>query len=107
MSDFIQTVLEMRDGKVAAQINQKFSELMIAVAEHQGKGSFSLKLNIKPTKIGHRDEVAEIEIDYEIGMKKPFRKHSSSQFFMSPDGRITRNDPNQFQMDFNTEKEAK
>lgn len=100
MADFVSTVMEMRDGKVASQINQKFSELMTAIAEHQGKGSFALKLSIKPTKMGMRDEVSEVEIDYDISIKKPFRKHSNSQFFMTPDGGLTRQDPNQFEIDF-------
>ncbi len=100
MADFISTVMEMRDGKVAAQVNQKFSELMTAIAEHQGKGSFTLKLSVTPAKLGLRDEVAEVEIDYDISMKKPFRKLSKAQFFMTPDGQLSRQDPNQFQMDF-------
>lgn len=100
MADFIQTVMEMRDGKVAAQINQKFTELMTAIAEHQGKGDFSLKLRINPAKLSLRDEVAEVEIDYDISMNKPFRKLSKAQFFMTPDGQLSRQDPNQFEMEF-------
>jgi uncharacterized beta-barrel protein YwiB (DUF1934 family) len=100
MADFISTVMEMRDGKVAAQINQKFAELMTAIAEHQGKGNISLKLTVVPTKMGLRDEISEVEIDYDITVKKPFRKHTRSQFFMTQDGQLSRQDPNQFQMDF-------
>jgi hypothetical protein len=107
-SDFINFVLEMRSGAVAADINSKFNELLQAVMETTGKGELTIKFTIKPSRLAMGGAVVEIEAEHDCKMKKPQLSIGHSLFYVNEDGELLREDPAQSQMfekDQSTEKE--
>lgn len=101
--DIIQTLLEMRNGKVASDINRKFAELLNAIYEHRKKGSITLKIDIAPAKFDDSMMVTEVSIDPEVKLNKPDRPLDSAMFFVTSEGKLSRLDPAQHQMFDETE----
>lgn len=96
-ADFVNTLMEMRRGSVAIECSKRFNELMSAILEYGEKGELTLKLSVKPTKfVG--TTVAEVEIDTDIKIKKPEEQPGRAAFFVSKDGRLSREDPRQTAM---------
>lgn len=52
--------MEMRNGKVASDINRKYSELMNAIYEHRKKGSIVIKIDVEPAKFDDTMTVVEV-----------------------------------------------
>ena len=98
MADFLNTVVEMRSGKVALNCNEKFNELIAAVLETGGKGELNFKLSVKPSKFGMGGVVAELELDHEVKIKKPELEIGRSFFFVGEGGELLREDPDQVAM---------
>ena len=98
MVDIIQTLMEMRNGKVASDINRKFAELMNAIYEHRKKGSITIKIDIAPAKFDEAMLVTEVDIAPDVKLNKPDRPLDSSMFFVTRDGNLSRIDPTQHQM---------
>jgi hypothetical protein len=61
MTDFVSLLVDMRSGQVAADINQKFNEVLSAVLETAGAGELTVKFKIKPAKLGMGGAVIETE----------------------------------------------
>lgn len=107
-TDFLATILDMRAGKVASDINQKFNTVLDAVIATGGKGEINLKIKIKPSEFGEGGTVVQVQASHEIKAKSPELVTGPSTFFVSRDGTLTRSDPAQQAM-FETEpiQEAK
>lgn len=88
-----------RRGELLGAIDQQFGELVAAIQLHQGKGSLTLKLDLKMNKAG------QIEIIPGVSIKKPTRALGTGIYFATDEGRLTRRDPNQ--MDFEDEIERR
>lgn len=95
MTDFLNILMEMRSGKVATDVNLKFNEVLKAVLETGGKGELTIKLFVKPSKMGMGGAVIEVETEHECKLKKPELAVGRSFFFVTPDGNLTREDPDQ------------
>lgn len=95
MADLLQVLLEMRNGGVAADCNKKWDELLKAVLETGGKGELTIKLQVKPARMAMGGAVVEVETSHECKAKKPELMVGSSTFFVTKDGRLTRDDPDQ------------
>ena len=106
MTDLLQILLDMRNGQVAADCNQKFNDVLRSVLETGGKGKLTIDLNIIPAKFGRGAAVIEIETSHECKMKKPEFTIGKSTFFVTPNGDLTREDPEQMPM-FEEKKEDK
>ena len=52
MTDLLQVLLDRRSGQVAADCNNKFNEVLKAVLDTGGKGELTLKLLMRPSKMG-------------------------------------------------------
>jgi hypothetical protein len=104
-ADFIHLLLEMRNGAVASDCNRKFNELLDAVFETGAKGEFTVKVSVKPSKRAMGGAVIEVETEHECKTKKPELSVGRSLFFVTQDGRLTRDDPNQEAM-FGTREEV-
>lgn len=105
MTDLLSVLLEMRNGAVAADCNAKFSEVLKAVLDTGGKGELTIKLFVKPSKMGMGGTVVEVETDHECKLKKPELEIGRSFFFVTADGDLTRQDPAQTAMFTETAKE--
>jgi len=103
-SDFLATILDMRQGKVAQNCNEKFNECLQAVLDTGGKGELTLKLHIRPSKMGLGGAVVEVEMEHDIKLKKPELEIGKAFFFVARDGSLTREDPEQIAMEL-TESE--
>lgn len=95
MTDLLQILLDMRSGQVASDCNAKFGEVLKAVLDTGGKGELTIKLFIKPSKMRMGGAVVEVETEHECKAKKPELHVGKSTFFVTKDGDLTRNDPNQ------------
>lgn len=95
MTDLLQTLLDMRNGAVASDCNEKFNEVLKAVLDTGGKGELSIKIFIRPSKMGMGAAVIEVETEHECKMKKPELGIGRSIFFVTKEGTLTRNDPAQ------------
>ncbi len=102
--DLISTLMEMRNGQVAIDSSRKWNELMAAVIEHGKKGKFSLVLEVTPTVNNLKRGVGQVSIAYQITINKPDINVGPSMFFVGPDGKLSRNDPDQ--MEFFENKES-
>jgi len=90
--------MDMRSGSVAQDINSKFNELVSAVLETGAKGELTVKLLVKPSKYAMGGAVVEVEAEHEVKSKVPELKVGKSVFFITKDGRMTREDPAQSAM---------
>jgi len=103
MTDLLQILLDMRNGAVAQDCNEKFNDVLRGVLETGGKGELTIKLFIKPSKMGMGGAVVEVETEHECKTKKPELAIGRSVFFVKEDGTLTRDDPQQTAM-FNQEE---
>lgn len=93
--DFVSTLMEMRGGEVACDVNRKFHELLTSVLETGAKGELTLKFKIKPSKFAMGGAVLEVETEHDCKVKKPELSIGRSLFFVSKEGNLSRDDPAQ------------
>lgn len=96
--------MDIRNGAVAMDINQKFNSVLGAVLETAGKGELTIKLLISPSKMGMGGAVIETEVSHECKVKRPELKIGSGFFFVTAEGELSRDDPAQVNM-FNLSEE--
>ncbi len=98
-NDVLAVMLDMRNGQVCNDINGKFNEVLNAVLETGGKGELTIKLMVRPSKTGKAGAVIEVETRHECKLKKPELAVGASLFFVTPQGVLTRTDPDQMTID--------
>lgn len=105
MTDLLQVILDMRSGQVAQDCNNKFNDVLAAVLDTGCKGELMIKILVEPSKFGMGRAVLEIQATHECKVKKPENSIGKSLFFVTKDGSLTRDDPEQTAMfDLETEK---
>lgn len=97
MTDYINTLLEARNGKVAADINAKFTELVAAIMETGKSGKISVTLAVKPSRVANH-RVVEVAIAHDCKISKPEQEIGEAVFFLTPTGELSRVDPAQEEM---------
>jgi hypothetical protein len=109
LNDLISVLMDMRSGAVAADINEKFNDVLKAVLDTGGKGELVIKLKITPSKFGMGGAVLEIETEHECKMQRPELKVGKALFFVSREGKLSREHPDQANMGpmFNEQTEGK
>lgn len=95
MTDIISLLTDMRSGKVLVDINDKFNTVLGAVLATGGKGDLTIKLFIKPSKMGMGGAVIEVETEHEAKCRTPELAVGRSFFFVNDKGDLTREDPEQ------------
>ena len=100
--DFISLVAELKGGRVAAQLGDDFKDLVAAVMKHGRKGDLTLKLKVDPARITD-GAVKEVEVGYELKVTTPKPNHGHTIFFTKEDASLSRQDPAQSEMDFESE----
>ncbi len=98
MTDVLGVLLDMRNGAVARDLNEKFNAVIEGVLATGQKGQLNLKLFVKPSKMGMGGSVIEVQASHEISLKVPELEIGNATFFVSKQGTLMRNDPNQESM---------
>ncbi len=94
-NDLLSFLLDMRNGQVVCDINEKFNEVVKAVVETGGKGELTIKLLVNPSKFAMGGAVVEIEAEHTCKAKSPELKIGKAMFFVGKTGRLTREHPDQ------------
>jgi len=97
-TDFIQTLTDMRNGEVLLDVNGKFNELLEHVLSIGAKGSITLTVQVQPSKRALGGAVVEVTASHDCKLKLPELAIGNSLFFVTKDGRLTRDDPAQTEM---------
>lgn len=97
-NDLLHLLLEMRNGAVAIDLNNKFQEVLTSVLEAAGKGELTITLSVEPSKMGMGGVVLEVSAEHKVKMKKAELPVGKAAFFVTKEGRLTRDDPAQEQM---------
>ena len=98
MTDLLQFILDMRSGQVAQDCNEKFNKVLAAVLETGDPGELEIKLKIEPGKLGMGGCVLEVKASHKLKTKIPELDIGDAFFYVTKDGRLTRDDPAQTAM---------
>ena len=96
--NFLGFIQSFRRGELLRQGDQQLSEVIAAMAENGGDGELTIKLPFKLNKGG------QIECTPKITSKIPQRPMGTGIFFADDDGRLTRRDPNQLDIEDEIER---
>lgn len=84
---FAAILQELAKGTVHTELSTALADLMVAVQEHQKKGSITLKLTVEP-----KGDAYSVSSDITVAAPKA---KPSSIFFADDSGNLTRSDPRQ------------
>lgn len=87
--NFLEFLQTFRRGELLTSGDEKLNELMDAMATTDGDGSITISLKFKRNKAG------QLEVTPDISLKKPRRSLGTGIYFATEDGRLSRRDPNQ------------
>lgn len=87
--NFLEFLQTFRRGELLSEGDRKLNELMDAMSQTDGDGSLSVKLKF------HRNKAGQIEITPQVAITKPQRALGAGIYFSTDDGRLSRRDPNQ------------
>lgn len=96
--NFLEFVSSFRRGELLDEGNQKLNELMDAIQRTGGNGDLTLKLKFKVNKAG------QLEITPSLTISKPTRALGAGIYFVSNDGRLSRRDPRQMDIEDEIER---
>jgi len=96
--DVLKTI---RKGRLVHEMAEKIQELTTAVREHGKKGDLVLKLTISPIGKTDADGIGSINVTLEDSLRinKPEARKGATIFFASRKGTLTRNNPDQTEME--------
>lgn len=86
---FTDVIGDLENGYLLKELTTKVYEIVRAVRETRKPGALSLKVKISPTGRG------SVELDAKVDATIPEHDRPTTTFFMSHDGTLLRNDPNQ------------
>lgn len=90
--EFTQTLREVRDGDLVAELTDKMRQLVEAVRGTDRGGSITVKLTLKPMKKG----IGMYTVEDEVKLASPEPERESTTFmFVTADNELTRRDPRQ------------
>jgi hypothetical protein len=96
--NFLELIQSFRRGELLTEGDAKLNELVEAIQRTGAGGDLTLKLKVKVNKAG------QLEIVPELAIKKPQRALGTGIYFASDDGRLTRRDPNQMDIEDEIER---
>lgn len=96
--NFLELIQSFRRGELLGEGDTKLGELIEAIQRTGAGGDLTLKLKFKVNKAG------QIEIVPEMTIKKPTRALGTGIYFANDDGRLTRRDPNQMDIEDEIER---
>ena len=96
--NFLEFIQSFRRGELLAEGDARLNELVEAIQLTGAGGDLTLKLKVKVNKAG------QLEVVPELTIKKPRRALGTGIYFASDDGRLTRRDPNQMEIEDEIER---
>lgn len=96
--NFLEFIQGFRRGELLEQGDQKLAELVEAIQQTGGSGSLTLKFNLKMNKAG------QFETTPDLTIKKPQRSMGTGIYYATDDGRLTRRDPHQMDIEDEIER---
>lgn len=93
MTNFLEDLSLIREGQAVIRCTEEWKDLIAAVVEHGGKGSFTLKLSVEPNGEG------AVTITTDISVKQPKAGVGKAVFYAQPGGDLSRRDPRQRDID--------
>lgn len=96
--NFLELIQSFRRGELLAEGDTKLNELIDAIQRTGASGDLTMKLKIKVNKAG------QLEIVPELTIKKPSRALGTGIYFATVEGRLTRRDPNQMDIEDEIER---
>lgn len=102
-SDIIQVMAELNRGDFLIECGRQLQEATDAVIRTGAKSKVTITLDILPA--GMRDgRINQFEISPAVTIKEPQARQPSSLFFITEDGLLSRNDPDQEHFEFDKEQ---
>jgi hypothetical protein len=89
--NFIHAITTLKKGKLTQQLDAAFAELVLAVDQRNGSGELTLKIKVSRAKGAASAQI----IKSEIATKLPQFADTGDLVFPTPEGRITRDNPDQ------------
>lgn len=96
--NFLEFFQSFRRGALIQQADERLTELVEAIRETGGTGTLTIKLPFKVNKGG------QIECTPVVEAKAPRPSVGTGIYFASDDGRLTRRDPNQLDIEDEIER---
>lgn len=90
---FLEFFQEFRRGMLLAEADARLTEVIEAIRDVGGSGEITIKLPFKLNKSG------QLECTPVVTAKKPKREFGTGIYFISQEGRLTRRDPNQMDIE--------
>ncbi len=106
VADIIQTLVVMSRGKFVVEAGVEFQALADAIVDTGKKGSITIKLEVTPSGLKN-GRVNQFEIRPDVSIQKPKHDAGKSIFFVTEDNRLVRDDPDQMDMQFEGESNAR
>lgn len=86
---FTDVIGELEGGDFLREVTELLYNVSLAVRETRKPGALKLSLKLTPTGKG------SVELDAKVDATVPEHDRPTTIFFLSPDGTLLRNDPNQ------------
>lgn len=91
--NFLEFIQTFRRGELLADGDDKLRELIEAISRTGSSGSLTLKMSVKVNKAG------QLEVTPDISIKKPSRSPGVGIYYANDEGRLSRRDPNQMDIE--------
>lgn len=91
--NFLEFIQTFRRGELLAEGDDKLNELIEAISRTGSSGSLTLKMSVKVNKAG------QLEITPDLAIKKPTRTLGVGIYYANDEGRLSRRDPNQMDIE--------
>jgi hypothetical protein len=91
--NFLELLQSLRRGELIAQADDKLTQVITAMRETGGNGTLTIKMPFKMNKAG------QIECTPEVAAKIPTKPIGTGIFYASDDGKLSRRDPNQMDIE--------
>lgn len=96
--NFLELIQSFRRGELLTEGDQKLNELTEAIQNTGVGGDLTLKLKFKVNKAG------QLEVVPNLSIRKPDRALGTGIYFATDDGRLTRRDPHQMDIEDEIER---
>lgn len=99
MADVLAVIAQVGRGYGLQEISEEFDRVMEAVRESGGSGEVTIKLKVEGKAWHpHTNQLTEVAVSHSLSSKRPKRKVGASTFFVTRDGDLSRNNPEQQEM---------